>query len=169
MKPATRPTLPAPCAGLGVTARILRLAIGGLLLVGGPLIQAVPGLGIGLRLVLVLYLFLLAWRLWHAEAGTAGAAAIGFREVLLATLLNPKALIFAFVVFPPLGSVFDGLRYGGAFAGAVGLTGIGWLWLGATLGRMGARRAPRMLPRVSGVALGVIACVVMGSAVAAVL
>ena len=44
MKPATRPTVPAPCAGLCFTARLLRLAIGGMLLAtaGWAAAQAYP-------------------------------------------------------------------------------------------------------------------------------
>ena len=81
----------------------------------------------------------------------------------MATLLSPKAPIFAFVVFPPLRSLAEGVVFGGAFVAAVAVTGLGWLWLGGALGRFGATRAPRMLPRVSGVALGVIAGMVVAS------
>ena len=44
MKPATRPTGPAPCAGPGFAARLLRLAIGGMLLAaaGWAAAQAYP-------------------------------------------------------------------------------------------------------------------------------
>ena len=36
------------------------------------------------------------------QAGAAGSAAIGPRELFFVTLLNPKAFFFATVVFPPL-------------------------------------------------------------------
>lgn len=50
------------------------------------------------------YIAYSAIKLWRTapEAGAAGSAAIGPRDLFFVTLLNPKAFFFATVVFPPL-------------------------------------------------------------------
>ena len=131
------------------------LAIGTLRLAGGPLIAASHGFGLGLRLLLIGYLLLLAWRLWRANPSPDGRMLqpVTFSGVFVTTLLNPKALIFAFALFPAFGSLVAALPYAAAFALIVPAAGLGWIVAGALLGRVGGPRLPRILPRLAAVAL----------------
>jgi threonine/homoserine/homoserine lactone efflux protein len=152
------PLLLAELAGYG-------LAIGTLRLAGGPLIAASRSFGFALRLLLVGYLLLLAWRLWQAvpEPGGERPRAVTFTGVFVTTLLNPKALVFAFALFP----VFDSLQAAASHAAAFALTvlavGLCWITGGAVLGRMAGARLPRLLPRLAALVLCVIASLIAGA------
>lgn len=72
-----------------------------LALVVGPIASQSVALNIGLRVVCGAFLLFAAWRLWR-EGGMTNidAAPVQTRRVFLATALNPKAIIFAYVIVP---------------------------------------------------------------------
>jgi threonine/homoserine/homoserine lactone efflux protein len=116
---------------LGYTFSITMLA-----LLIGPIVNASQALGIALRLGCGLFLLYAAWRLWR-EGATAltSTEPVAFRRVLIATALNPKAVIFAFVILPHLsnGEVQAALPYFAALIAMIALVGSGWIAAGAVL------------------------------------
>ena len=90
-----------------------------------------PMVAVIAKLVAVAFLLWSAWKLWR-NAGQADLAARGITlgRVFVTTLLNPKALVFAFAIFPGVGFV-ERLPYDAVFAALVVGTAIGWMGLGA--------------------------------------
>jgi threonine/homoserine/homoserine lactone efflux protein len=101
------------------------------------------------------YLAFTAFRLWRYGSGTAGGGAVTFRQVFVTTLLNPKAMAFAFVILPftAPGAPF----YLGAFAAMIVMAGTGWIAAGAWAGRVAFAGRPRLAPRISAVILAAFA------------
>lgn len=128
---AALPLLAAELCGYG-------LAIAALVLALGTNSTARPEIAAVLCLAASLYLAHLAWRLWRGaaaakiESGPA-APAIGFRRVLVTTLLNPKALVFAFALLPPAGGWPDA-RNLLLLALLIPAAGACWIRLGVALG-----------------------------------
>ncbi|WP_196258978.1 LysE family translocator [Pelagibacterium limicola] len=90
---------------------------------------------------------------------------IAVRRVFLTTLLNPKALVLAFGIFPPVGFV-SRLPYFAAFSVLVTVTAIGWMTFGALLRRSGMERLTlRGIDRIAAVVLTVFAVLVALSAI----
>ena len=88
------PLLAAELSGYLLAIFVLRAAV-------GPLVAVVPALGVALRIVVVLYLIHLAYSLWRYGEGKPGASGpVTFQRVFVTTLLNPKAIIFAFTLLP---------------------------------------------------------------------
>lgn len=95
-------------AGLRRSVHLLTAELGGYLLaiallrsLLGPLITATPLLGLTLRLTAALYLIYLAMTLWrHGSRQMHDSAPVTFSRVFVTTLLNPKAIIFAFTLLP---------------------------------------------------------------------
>jgi LysE type translocator len=82
------------------------LAIVVLVSLVGPIVAAMPAFGLALRIVVCLYLLYLAAMLWRQSGlPIADARPIGPLRVFVTTLLNPKAIIFAFTLLPvgPIG------------------------------------------------------------------
>ncbi len=90
-----------------------------------------PMIGAAAKLLAALFLLWSAYRLW-IKAGTnpVGTGGITLQRVFLTTLINPKGLVFAVAIFPPVAFI-DRLPYLGVFAVLVVLTAIGWQTLGA--------------------------------------
>jgi threonine/homoserine/homoserine lactone efflux protein len=111
-------------------------AVAALIGLAGPYVAATPVVGLALRALCALLLARSAWLLWRS-AGASGASrdSTSAGAVLATTLVNPKALIFAFAIFPPLASVAESAEVFARFAvlAVVGMT----LWglAGAALGR----------------------------------
>ena len=129
-----------------------------------PLLVANPAIGIALKVAVALYLVVVAVRLWRDTATEAGArAAVGWTSVFVATLLNPKGLIFALAILPfgqPAIAAY-------LLAFAASIVGVGFLWLvaGRLLGAAaGARR--KLVPRAAALLLagfaGLIAASTLG-------
>jgi threonine/homoserine/homoserine lactone efflux protein len=100
----------------------------------GDLARTAPGFAVLLRIIVAGYLLTLAVRLWRAglQAGT-GARLITFRDVLVTTMLNPKALVFAIGIIPvhaPNSTV-----YFAAFVVMVIAAGSSWAVIGIGLTR----------------------------------
>jgi threonine/homoserine/homoserine lactone efflux protein len=118
----------------------------------GPLVQA-PGMQMLLRLVLALYLLWIALQLWRSTGPLLPERAVTPAHVFLVTLLNPKALVFAFVVLPPLAAGWHAaLPQLGALAVMILLASLSWILLGAMLGQ-GKILRPQQIPRAGAIVL----------------
>ncbi|SIO46459.1 LysE family translocator [Paraburkholderia phenazinium] len=91
-----------------------------------------------LRIASSLYLAVLAVRMWQtaSEFPASTQKAIGLRTLFVATLLNPKAILFAGTIFPAI--AFERLpaylEAMGIFTAALIPTGLAWIAFGAALG-----------------------------------
>jgi threonine/homoserine/homoserine lactone efflux protein len=124
--------------------------------VAGPFVQASPSLQTGLQLGLALYLFWLAARLWTSQAASLPRQAVTPAKVVV-TLLNPKALVFAFVVLPPLtGQWPAALPRLALLCLMIVAASLAWIALGAAIAG-GKVVHPRLIPRLGGAVLAVFA------------
>lgn len=113
-----------------------------------PLADAIPALGTALRLLTALYLTAMAFRMWRQAPNLlAHDRLIEFRHVLVTTLLNPKALLFALSIIP-LGDP-DAHRYLIAFCLLTAGVATCWIGLGTAVARglVPAQRKP-LIPRL---------------------
>jgi threonine/homoserine/homoserine lactone efflux protein len=115
------PLLAAEFLGYAFALLLLILAV-------GPVMAGHPAFAWTLRTAATLYLLYLAATLWgHRLDAYVGQSGVRFRQVLIATLLNPKSLVLAFVLLPvpqpPLLHLI-------ALAVLIALTGGGWVLLG---------------------------------------
>lgn len=165
-------------AGLRRSARLIPAEIGGYLLailsvmaLVGPALTPGSHARTALELAAGAWLALSAVRLWReAGSGFSGAPSpIGPARVFVTTLLNPKALVFAVVVFPagPAGAVAAASLL---FAALVAVVGTGWILVGRALanGRMPVL-APRSIHRAAALVLAAFASMAAGSAFAGIL
>jgi threonine/homoserine/homoserine lactone efflux protein len=115
-----------------------------------------------LRVLSIGYVAALAVRMWRASAQAAltRSAPVSMQSLFVATLLNPKSMLFASAIFPA--AAFTALAaYLPAmtlFALALLPIALGWILLGASLGS--GRRSvlsPRQMHRIAAVVLGVFA------------
>lgn len=103
-------------------------------LVLGPIVAAVPALGIGLRVLVAAYLVLLAAKLWgQGSFVESRSAKVSPRHVFVATLLNPKAVVLALGVMP-FGSA-DVWVYLLGFSAMLAIIGAGWILVGVGIER----------------------------------
>lgn len=110
------------------------------------------------KFVAAAFLVWSAWKLW-ASAGHANIRQRGItlRRVFATTLVNPKALVFAFAIFPPV-TFTARLPYLGLLAALVIATAIGWMALGTVAARSSAGLlTSSRVERVTAVALAVFA------------
>jgi threonine/homoserine/homoserine lactone efflux protein len=141
------------------------LSITALASMSGPVLSSFPKLGIAFRLGLVLYLVFVAWRLWRADP-THNMSTVTWGKVFVTTLLNPKALIFAFAVFPPIKSYDVAILYGGLFAIVTVLIATCWILLGASAGLLALQGRNLIVCRVAAVVLIAFASGLVGTVVA---
>jgi threonine/homoserine/homoserine lactone efflux protein len=124
-----------------------------------PVVDDMPQLGLAVRFGLVCYLLVLARHLWRTRmTPTERTAVISSAGVFFTTLLNPKALIFAFAIFPTLRGVSQTILYGGAFAVTAVPISIGWILFGASVGHYMSDKLQKLLPRLTAVILTGFAC-----------
>jgi len=109
---------------MGRSLRLIAAEVGGYLLaisllisVVGPVVADHAWFGTALRLAAGAWLAYCALRLWREAASgfTLTETRISMGRMFLTTTLNPKALIFAFVIFPP-GTLPQMLPWLGVFA-----------------------------------------------------
>jgi threonine/homoserine/homoserine lactone efflux protein len=114
------------------------ISIGTFVFLVGPALSSRPAVVLGLKLAAALYLIRSAFVLWR-EAGVvlAAPAIIPFRRVFLTTVLNPKALVFAFGILPRdlATSPAARLPYLAALALLINLVGASWIGVGALAAR----------------------------------
>lgn len=107
---------------------------------------------VALRVLAAGYLFLLARRLWTYEWSVVHAP-IAWRNVFSTTLLNPKAVVFAFLVFPA--NSVDLAPYFAGFSLLTLSIGMGWMSLGHFVGGAIGQTVRSTIPRLSsGVIMG---------------
>lgn len=121
--------------------------------------QRMPGVGSGLRVASGCYIAYLAFKMWRAAAdlGQTAQTPVGLRAMFVATLCNPKGLLFASTLIPA--SAFSNWHdYGVAmtlFAGLLVPIAFAWIGFGAALGRGGMRWLdPVHLQRGASIVLG---------------
>jgi threonine/homoserine/homoserine lactone efflux protein len=143
-------------------------AIAVLRVAGGWAIALLPGLGPLLQASVAAYLLVLAWQLW--KSGTVAAAAespVGPREIFLVTLMNPKALLFAYGIFP---ATLDGMvaaQHALVFVLTTATVATAWILIGMTLRRgLLSRGAAHLVPRIAAVVILVFATGAAGAALA---
>ncbi|WP_271571726.1 LysE family translocator [Bradyrhizobium sp. CCBAU 11386] len=86
--------LAAELFGYLAAIALLRLAL-------GPVVSGIPVAAVVLRVAVSVYILGLAVMLWRVNARELrGGAVVTFRQVLITTLLNPKAMVFAFLLLP---------------------------------------------------------------------
>jgi threonine/homoserine/homoserine lactone efflux protein len=88
-----------------------------------------------LRVVCGIYLVQMAVFLWRSGQPAADARhPITFRRIFVTTLVNPKNLLFAFVIFPPPGLGADAMLLSFvSFSGICLFAGLGWIAAGGLL------------------------------------
>lgn len=160
---ASLPLLVAEFAGYLLAILLLRIVL-------GPVITAAPVFGDVLRATVAVYLIHLAVVLWrHGGRPEMEATPVTFLRVLLATVMNPKAIIFAFTLLPQdigLAGLSPWL-----FAQAVEIATVGAVWIGIGAGlRHGFDGVihPKVGYRGSAAALVVLAGVIGGRALGAI-
>ncbi|OPY98739.1 hypothetical protein A5906_29585 [Bradyrhizobium sacchari] len=135
------------CGYLSAIA-LLRLAL-------GPVVSDIPLAAVALRIAVTVYILGLAAMLWRVNARELHhGVVVTFRQVLLTTLLNPKAMVFAFLLLPLQAGPSELLPRLGVIVLLIVMAGAAWVTLGATLGR-GARRLgrPELIGRTGAVTL----------------
>jgi threonine/homoserine/homoserine lactone efflux protein len=144
------------------------LSISALILVVGPVVGLAPHAKSAMHFGCAVYLTWIAWSLWKLEpAGQIPATGVRFRDVFVTTLLNPKGLVFAFVIFPPGSGNSDAILLSrlAIFAGISTVIAFMWIALGAAIQTFGAARlTTRGLQRAASVTLLVFAALLFAEA-----
>ena len=120
-----------------------------------PASAALPWLPRVLRLCCVAYLLAVALSLWRRAGAPVHAAPHSAGRVFVATLLNPKALLFAVAVFPAEAFVHP-VAFGmwiALFAAVLVPIALAWISLGSALAGGGRARA-RLVERAAALLLG---------------
>ena len=134
--------------GAGALPALVGAALAGFLLVVGalvgffgPVVASTPAFGLALRIVCALLLARSAWRLWRKAGDRIGSReAATASDILAVTLANPKCLIFAFAIFPPLADATEALQAFARFS-FLGVAVMSlWGLAGAAVGRGATRR-----------------------------
>jgi len=149
-----------------ITAELLgyAVAIATLEAFVAPLVESVAWVRLALRIGCALYLAYTAWLIWNAPQADADRA-ITWRRVFFATLSNPKALVFVFVILPPrsIGVTELVQPYGLTLAALMALAGSAWVALGAAI-HAGARgRGGLTIRRTSSVVVGLFSALILAS------
>ena len=162
-------------AGLRPSLRLLGAELAGymisiltLSLVLGPLVRGNAMVSVTLKGLCALYLVYLAIKLWReGSSALITNAPVPFRRVFTTTLLNPKAVIFAFLILPHLADrrVLQGLPYLAGLCGLILCVGGSWIALGSAL-RAGSdgKITGGLVRRIGAAALAVFAVVLSSSA-----
>jgi threonine/homoserine/homoserine lactone efflux protein len=142
------PLLAAELCGYLAAIALLRLFL-------GPFVVDSPIAGVILRTVVTAYILYLAALLWRSGSRELrNGRAVTFGQVLLTTLLNPKATIFAFLLLPLQAGPLELAPWLALISFQIVTAGATWLAVGAVLGR-GVRRSaqPHLVNRVGAFAL----------------
>lgn len=139
------------------------IAIGCLHALLGPVLAASPAITTLLRVAIGAYLLYAAFELWTRRDVLQGASAgVPASRVFITTLLNPKALVFAFGVIPFAAA--NVAPYVLAFAVFVAVAGLSWIAVGRVVGRaMVSGETSRAIPRVSALVLTCFAGLIVAS------
>jgi threonine/homoserine/homoserine lactone efflux protein len=145
-------------------------AVAFLIAVVGPVVTVVPSLGFALRIATSLYLLHAARKLWgHSKEILLAQSAVRLHQVFVTTLLNPKAVLFAFTIIPfdATGNIWGAIPWLAALSLLIAIVGSCWIVLGATVQRgMGVLATPRVSCRAGAIVLILFAALVSGTAMA---
>lgn len=148
------PLLIGELVGYAVAITVIRVVL-------GPAIAAHPTLGIVLKVAVSLYLLFIAVRFWLRSYAPVQTAYVSLRTVLITTLLNPKAILFAVSVFPTETTYLHWYALG--FALILPFCGFCWILIGRSIG-VAARRFTQVVPRIASVVLAGFACFIFSTA-----
>jgi threonine/homoserine/homoserine lactone efflux protein len=138
-------------AGYDIAITVMREAL-------GAAANATSSAQIVLKCAVATYLVFLAIRLWRAPLNS-GASGFTVRRVFVTTLLNPKGLIFALLIFPP--PPIPVVPYVLAFSAMVVAIGASWIVGGSLITRFTSPRFSVIVPRICACAMAVFAIVVV--------
>ena len=157
-------------AGVGVSRSLHLLAaelcgylaaIALLRLVLGPVMADAPVVGVILRAIVSIYILYQAALLWRGRAReNSDGPAVTFGHVLITTLLNPKAIIFAFLLLPLQVGPLELLPWLAVISLQIVTAGAAWLIFGATLGRGIRLTHPELVNRIGALALVAISALI---------
>jgi threonine/homoserine/homoserine lactone efflux protein len=154
----TRRALPlvgAEVAGYAVAILMLEIFV-------APIAEAIGWVGVALRIASGLYLAFVAWKLWRS-ASRAQDRATTFGHVFLATLSNPKAMVFVFVILPPrsigLGPLLE--LYGVVLLLLIALAGSCWVMLGGLVHAGSGGRGVAWVRRMSSVVVALFSVLIV--------
>ncbi len=151
---ASLPLVPAELAGYLIALAVLTLVL-------VPLADRLPILTTALRIVAALFLLWSARKLWLAGRALSRGSPVTPARVFFTTLLNPKALVFAVVLFPGRDPAWAVPLFSALVSGVA----VAWILAGHALGRLGRSAAvPGRVNRLTAVGLGLFAVLVAGSA-----
>lgn len=120
----------------------------------------------GLIAAYLAYLALSLWR--HGASSAPSGRSVTFDRVFVTTLLNPKAIIFAFTILPASDDLVSLLPWLVALAGQIMLAGFAWTAAGSALqARPQSAAGARLGYRTSAVVLAVMAGMMATRALAA--
>jgi len=161
-------------AGMPRSLRLALAGIGGylvsisvLVIVIGPAIALHPLALPAIKLSASLWLFYCAVRLWRESVTgfPVTPTQILARQVFLTTLVNPKALIFAFAIFPqaPIRRLIPWLA---EFSLLVFFVAFGWIGVGMLVARSaGPLATPQRINRTAALGLAAFATIFASSAI----
>jgi len=133
----------------------------------GPVVALHPLALPALKASASLWLFYCALHLWRdVGSGLPGATTpISFRQVFFTTSVNPKALIFAFAIFPQV-PVIQLLPWFVEFGMLVFLVAFGWIGMGVLIARSAeALATPLRIRRATALGLAAFAMFFASSAI----
>ncbi|CAD5202758.1 LysE family translocator [Pseudomonas sp. FEN] len=116
-----------------------------------------PGIGTAMKLLCAAYLTFIAYRIASMKQLTSESqrSAVSSRSLLTATLLNPKALLFASMVFPR--EVYGTAElYSWALLSFILIVvpiGVAWAWLGQVVRTAPSHAMQRWVPKLIGLSL----------------
>jgi threonine/homoserine/homoserine lactone efflux protein len=116
-----------------------------------------------LSLVAGAYLIFTAIRFWRTRLELQRAT-VSLRQVLVTTLLNPKALVFAFLIVPM--HTPNTWLYLATFSAIVVVVGSIWIAFGTLAGRVAGSRYLTVVPKAASVVLIIFAATLIGTALA---
>ncbi len=108
--------------------------------------------GLALKTIAIGIVLLLAFRLWQRAGKATEGAVISAKSIFWVTLFNPKSLVFAFVIFPPVTGATDASAKAGLFAVLALAAGSLWIAAGALLASGRMQRAD-LIGRLSAIVL----------------
>lgn len=140
------PLIVAEC--VGYLTVIIPVAV-----LAAPFLADHPALLLAAKICASLWVLYLSYRLWFKGVAEQNAAKVTARDILVTTMLNPKALIIAIVIMPH-GPIAELLPWLGLFAGLVVFAASGWISLGHFLAKGKAVRLhPEAIQRIAATCL----------------
>jgi threonine/homoserine/homoserine lactone efflux protein len=124
-------------------------------LVLAPILGSYPALGAALKVAVAAFLVFTAVRMWRSNGINRREASISLGDVLVTTLLNPKAAVLAIGVFPTHSDHM--LMLVGLFGLIVPAVGLCWILLGQAISTTTGRARQGLLKRIASGALLVFA------------